>query len=103
MSAVQQSVSTADPLPRALRACVQSARDLPLPVYALRAPFQSQAAGRAVRQKALLTAPCEALGDLSLRTLVRREGAAWEPQGVCSRLSHLLSSDCALRLTAVLK
>jgi hypothetical protein len=73
VSAVQQSVSAADPLPRALRACVQSARDLPLPVYALRAPFQNQAAGRAVRQTALLTAPCEALGDLSLHTLVRRE------------------------------
>ena len=67
MSAVQQSVCAADPLSRALRACVQTARDVPLPVYALRAPFQSQAAGRAVRQTSLLTAPCEALGDLCLR------------------------------------
>jgi len=81
VSAVQQSVSAADPLPRALRACVQSARDLPLPVYALRAPFQSQAAGRAVRQTSLLRAPCEALGDFCLRTLVRERGNSLRTSG----------------------
>ena len=73
MSAVQQSVSAADPLPRALRACVQSTRDLPLSVYAPRAPFPNQAVGCVVRRASLLTALCEVLGDLSLHTLVRRE------------------------------
>lgn len=92
MSAVQRSVSAADPPPWVLRVCVQSAHDLPLPVYALLAPFQSQAAGRTVRQTSLLTAPCEALGDLCLRTLIR-ERERLENLGASARDHHTYSAQ----------
>jgi len=81
------------PLPWALRACVQSARDFPLPVYALRAPFSNQAAGCAVRRTSLLTALCEVLGDLCLRTLVRGEAERLENLRASARDHRLCSAQ----------
>jgi hypothetical protein len=81
------------PLPRVLRACVQSARDLPLPIYALRAPLPNQAAGCAVHRTSLLTALCEVLGDLCLRTLVRREVERLENLRASARDQRLCSAQ----------
>ena len=81
------------PLPQALRACVQSTRDLPLSVYAPRAPFPNQAVGCVVRRASLLTALCEVLGDLCLRTLVRREMERLENLRVSARGYRLCSAQ----------